>query len=153
MNHRAMARAAAAEVVALDTPGEAVSFRHADHVNAIARLKARNGYGFSGLTFHFVAELADKPNRLNALLLEVARERAGSAVALYRFEAQSDGIVAVLFLRLALHDRAGTSHDHRDGHRPPILGEDARHPHFPAQDVLHAAFSRFTPRPLAQAYW
>ena len=39
VNHRAVARAAAAEVVALDAAGETVAFGNADDVDAIAWLE------------------------------------------------------------------------------------------------------------------
>ena len=72
--------------------------------------------------------------------------------AFERLESKRDGIVAMRFFRAPFDDRTGTGGNHGDGHVPPVIGKDARHPDFTAQDVLHVLFLKECPRQRSQAY-
>ncbi len=117
-----------------------MAFRDPHDVDTIARLEAGDGHRCADFDVaDAVAKLSHEAGRLDALLLEVSRKRARNAISLHRLETQSNGIIAVALFRSALHDRAGTGGDHRNGHGAPVGGEDAGHPDFTAQDVLHAS--------------
>src|ERR1700722_679981 len=139
MDHRAVARAATAEVVPFDAAREAVSFRDAGDVDAIAGLEARDGHRIAHFTLLGTAKLSHEPHRFDALLLEVAGHCTRHRAALARLETERDGVVAVRFLRPPIDDRTGTRSDHRHRDRTPVRGEDAGHPDFTAQDVLHSS--------------
>ncbi len=138
MDHRAVARAAAAEIVTLNAARNPCPLETPTTSTRSPGSKAETvTLSPTCASLEFGSKFADEARRLDALLLEVSGERAGQAGSLDRLKTQSDGIVAVLLFRSALHDRTGTSRDHRHGHGAPVGGEDAGHPDFTAQDILH----------------
>src|SRR5579863_2121407 len=136
-----------------DGSGEAMPLGNPDDVDAIPGLEAGDRHGLAELAILPVAaKLADDAHRLDALLLEVSTLRSGQPTPLDWLKTQSNGLVAVLFLRPQTDDRAGTRRNHRDRHVPAVIGEDAGHPDFTAKDVLHAPVSVRIARPRGQAY-
>src|SRR5450631_3196381 len=67
----------------------------------------------------------------------MAGDRFGDARLLHVAERQRDGFVAIGCFRLALHDGAGASFDHRHRDAAAVGREYARHPNLAADDVLH----------------
>ena len=121
-------------------PAKPWPFEIADHVDAVAGSQSSATVTVcAGLdALDVVAKLAHEARRLDALLLKMPGKGTGDAVALDASpKPKSDGVVAVLLLRPAFHDRAGTGFDHRDRHVSPVVGEHARHPNLAAKDVLH----------------
>src|SRR5690242_5796762 len=138
MDHRAVARAAAAAVPALHDAGEAFALARADDVDAVARLEAAHGDRVAGLhLIEAAAEFAYDRLRRRLQLLEVAAHRLGEMLELRVLEAEDRGVVAVLVGRPQLDDRARAGRDHGDRHVAPVIREHVRHADLTADDALH----------------
>jgi len=83
------------------------------------------------------AELAQDPAGRKAGLVEVALHGLGDPLDLAVLDqAELHRRVAVLLLRLALHDDAGAGLEDGDGDRPPVLGVDLGHADLLADDAF-----------------
>src|SRR5262245_6158723 len=139
VEHRAVGGRAAAEVVALHHALEALALAHAHHVHRVP--------GGEDLHRDLVAHLdlgalphphlAEHAAGGQAGLVEVALHGLGDPLDLApAHQAELHGRVAVLVLRLALHDHAGPRLDHGHGHRPAVLGVDLGHADLLPDDSL-----------------
>src|SRR5208337_2162206 len=110
---------------------ETPAFAHAGNIHELTRLEALDQHAIANLGFilgfgdaHFLQNL----DRGHVGLLEVPGHRLVHALRLDEFhQAELRGVVAVLFLRAALHHnaRAGLQHGHTD--QVAVCGEDLRH--------------------------
>src|SRR5690348_8177564 len=151
MEHRAVARFAAAVVPALHTALKTFALAHAAHIDVFAYLKAihQNAVARLSLVLRILqANLAEVPHRRDARLFEMARQRLVDPLRLNEFhEAQLDGIVAIFVHCAPLHHHAWARLQHRARHRRAIIGEDLRHAELDSENSIdcHRVYSLLWP--------
>src|SRR3990172_2697919 len=135
----------AMEAVALHHPGKAAALGCPRYVHEVALLEYLAAHLLPDLPF------ADVVHAELSQVLELAQPLQvtllGCVDPLARAEAQLDGRVAVVLLRLHLDDRAGPGLDHRDRHGGAVVAEDLGHAQLSSQDTFdaHSLISMSTP--------
>src|SRR6185436_7761031 len=143
VEHGPVGGGAAAEVVALDHALEARALARPHDVDALPRLELLHLdlVADLGLVPALEAELTDAAARGQAGLVEVALPGLGDALDLAVLDQpELHRRVAVLLLRLALHDDAGPGLQDGDGDRPSVLGVDLGHADLLADDAFDCHF-------------
>ena len=113
--------------------GEAMALGGAGHVDLVARDELVNLQHIIDLVTRAVieAEFAQHALGFDASLLVVALNRLAeqllSALLGQLAKTNLNGVVAIRFDSLGLHNRAGAGLDHSDRNKTAIFGEDLRH--------------------------
>ena len=133
---------AAAEVVPLDRPLEALADGDAGDLDLLAGLEGLDGDGLARGELARPADLDEPPVRADLGLGEMPELGLGELALGHLVEGELDGVVAVGLDRPHGDDGAGPRLDHRHGREHAgLLVEDLRHAELPADDALHASLS------------
>jgi hypothetical protein len=133
MEHGAVGGGAAGDAEAAHDTLEAFALRDADDIDELAFGESGDVYDVADLERRGRVEAdfrEDARGVFEAGLLRVAEFGGAGVLLLLRREADLDGVIAIGFGGLHLHDRAGAGFDHGDGHEHILCVVNLRHPDF-----------------------